>query len=115
MEMGNFKKMSDFDNVLVTDESGRVVFYDLADLNVLKELGQRPEEFMGKHITTSFQDLTEENSTIMKVLKTGVAICNFKQELTTKSGNRWITINSTYPIKENEHISLCQRGYSIFA
>ncbi|CAM3693760.1 arginine utilization transcriptional regulator RocR [Aeromicrobium ponti] len=93
--------LSDYDNVLIADEQGSVIFYDLADLNVLKELGQRPEEFMGKHITTSFKDLSEKNSTILQVLKTGEAICNAEQELITKTGNTFVTRNSTYPIIEN--------------
>lgn len=104
MEPGSFKKLADYDNILITDDQGRIIFYDLADLNVLRVLGYRPEEFMGNHITTFYEDLTDETSTIMRVLETGTAICNIKQELMTKRGNPFVTINSTYPIIENGKI-----------
>lgn len=100
----NFKHLSDYDNILVADENGNVIFYELADLKVLKEIGLRPENFMGKHVTTSYKNLTNENSTIMKVLKSGEPICNVQQELIIKNGNLFVTINSTYPIKENDKI-----------
>lgn len=104
MEQGSFKKLADYDNILITDEQGKIIFYDLADLNVLKVLGYRPEEFMGKHITSFYENLSDETSTIMHVLKSGKAVCNVKQELMTKRGNPFVTINSTYPIVENNKI-----------
>jgi arginine utilization regulatory protein len=104
IELGIFNHLSDYDNILVADEKGNIVFYDLADLNVLNALGQRPEKFLGKHITSSFKDLTNEDSTIMSVLKNGAAICNKKQELITKNGTLFLTVNSTYPIKEKDKI-----------
>lgn len=103
-EFANFKKLSDYDNILITDEKGKIIFYDLADLKVLKVLGFRPEDFMGKHITSFYQDLTEETSTIMSVLKSGKPIVNIRQELLTKNGNPFITINSTFPIIEEDKI-----------
>lgn len=99
-----YKQLSDFDNILVTDENGIVIFYDLADLNVLKELGQRPEEFLGKHITSSFQDLSDDNSTILNVLKNGKPICNVRQTLITITGSQFETINSTFPIITDDKI-----------
>ncbi|GHH99058.1 sigma-54-dependent Fis family transcriptional regulator [Neobacillus kokaensis] len=100
----DFKHISDFDNILIADENGVILFFDLADLKVLKEISVRPEEFMGKHITSYYKNLTNENSTIMNVIKTGKAICNVKQELITKSGNLLVSLNSTYPIIENDKI-----------
>lgn len=97
----NFGHLSEYDNILVVDENGIIIFYDLADLNVLKELGQRPEEFMGKHITKFYKNLTDENSTLIKVLKSGTALCNVRQELITKTGNVMVSKNSSYPIMEN--------------
>lgn len=104
MNFENFNHLMDFDNILVTDEKGIIIFYDMADIYVLRELGQRPEEFMGSHITSFYKDLTNKNSTIMNVLKTGIAKCNIKQQLITKNGKPFITFNSTYPIKEDEKI-----------
>jgi arginine utilization regulatory protein len=99
-----FKNLSDYDNVLIVDENGIIIFYDLADLHSLKELGLRPEEFMGKNITSFYKNLRSENSTLMNVLKSGTALCNVKQELVTKTGNLMISVNSSFPIKENDKI-----------
>ncbi|MGF6949509.1 arginine utilization regulatory protein [Neobacillus sp. B4I6] len=104
INLKDFQQLTDYDNVLVVDEKGIIIFNDLADLNVLKEIGLRPEEFMGKHVTSSYKNLSDENSTIMNVLKNGKAVCNVKQELIMKNGNLFVTINSTYPIKDNEKI-----------
>ncbi|MBT2729983.1 sigma 54-interacting transcriptional regulator [Bacillus sp. ISL-75] len=104
INLKDFQQLTDYDNVLVVDENGIIIFNDLADLNVLKEIGLRPEEFMGKHVTSSYKNLSHENSTIMNVLKNGKAVCNVKQELIMKNGNLFVTINSTYPIKDNEKI-----------
>lgn len=104
MDLDKFKKLSDYDNILITDEEGTIIFYDLADLNVLRELGVRPEEFMGKRVTSFYEDLTDETSTIMSVLKTGLPVSHTKQELIAKNGNRYVSINSTYPIRENDKI-----------
>lgn len=51
----------------------------MADLNVLIELGIRPEEFMGKSVTSFYKNITNENSTLMNVLRTGKPLCNIKQ------------------------------------
>ncbi|KKB35388.1 sigma-54 interaction domain-containing protein [Bacillus thermotolerans] len=99
-----YKELAEFDNVLVTDERGNLIFYDIADLNILKELDKRPENFLGQHVTTSYKDLTNETSTIMSVLRSGEPLCGIKQEIYTKRGNLIISVNSTYPIKENNKI-----------
>jgi arginine utilization regulatory protein len=104
MHLSEFTHLSDYDNILIVDKSGNVIFYDFADLKVLRELGLRPENFMGKHVTSSYKNLNDENSTIMKVLRTGEPICHVKQELIINNGNLFRTINSTYPIKEDNEI-----------
>ncbi|MFJ7922545.1 hypothetical protein ACIQ6U_22840 [Lysinibacillus fusiformis] len=37
--------LNEFDNVLITDDKGCAIFYDLADLNILMEVGLTPDEF----------------------------------------------------------------------
>ncbi|MCP8968287.1 sigma-54 interaction domain-containing protein [Ectobacillus ponti] len=95
---GELRHLGEYENVLVTDQHGTIIFYDLADLNVLKEIGLRPEEFMDQPVTAMYQNLTMENSTIMSVLRTGQAVCNTRQELMTKSGDVFVLTGSTYPI-----------------
>ncbi|WP_230161012.1 hypothetical protein [Peribacillus sp. Bi96] len=104
MNADKFRRLADFDNVLVVDDKGMIIFYDMADLNVLKELGIRPEEFMGKNVTSFYKNITYENSTLMNVLRTGKPLCNLKQKMITKTGEVIETINSTFPIAENDKI-----------
>ncbi|MCG3086606.1 sigma-54 interaction domain-containing protein [Sporosarcina cyprini] len=100
-DLEKFKRLSDFDNVLVVDNKGKTLYYDLADLNVLSKLGHRPEDFLGKKVTSFYTNLTDENSTIMTVLHTGEAMTRVHQKLVTKTGQTYDSLSSTYPIEEN--------------
>ncbi len=102
-EMDMFNHLSDFDNVLVVDEFGNTLYYDLADLNILAKLST-PEEFLGKKVTSFYTNLTDENSTLMTVLRTGKALCNVSQEMVAKTGSSYISKSSTYPIIDNDQI-----------
>lgn len=93
-----FNHLSDFDNVLVVDEEGKTLYYDLADLNILAKIGHRPEDFLGKKVTSFYTNLTDENSTIMTVLSTGKAMCNMYQEMVAKTGDVYHSFSSTFPI-----------------
>ncbi|MFC0558386.1 sigma-54 interaction domain-containing protein [Halalkalibacter alkalisediminis] len=104
IDFDKLEGLSNFDNILVTDANGIIIFYDLADLNVLRELDSRPEEFLGKKITTFYRNLSDDNSTVMRVLNGGVALCNVKQQMITKKGFVIESVSSTYPIKENDSI-----------
>ncbi|WP_231734769.1 sigma-54 interaction domain-containing protein [Bacillus sp. FJAT-29937] len=104
MDIPNLKHLSDFDNVLVVDKTGKTIFYDLADLHILKKLGQKPEEFLGKNITSFYKNLTLENSTIMNVLRTGEALCEVEQQMITKTGSAFVSKSSTYPIKQDKTV-----------
>jgi arginine utilization regulatory protein len=99
-----YDRLSDFHNVLIVDEFGKTLHYDFADLNVLAELGHRPEDFLGKKVTTFYKNLTNENSTIMTVLRTGKAMCNVSQEMITMTGNIFLSQSSTYPIINQNRI-----------
>lgn len=96
--------LREFDNVLITDEKGCAIFYDLADLNILLEIGLTPEEFFQKNVTDNYQNLSTETSTIFKVLQTGEPIIHFKQLLTTLNGFSYTSISSTYPIIQEGEI-----------
>jgi len=101
-DLTNINNLVDFKNVLITDNKGNVIFYDVADLNVLSKLRLRPEEIIGKNITIFYRDFTKEKSTILQVLATGEALWNIKQELITANGNKIMSISSTFPIiKDN--------------
>ncbi|WP_260631230.1 sigma-54-dependent Fis family transcriptional regulator [Bacillus sp. S/N-304-OC-R1] len=104
METADLKQLSDFDNVLVVDKTGKTIFYDLADLHILKKLGEKPEEFLGKNITSFYKNLTEENSTLMRAIKTGEALINVEQQMISKTGSSYVSKSSTYPIKQGDEI-----------
>lgn len=98
IKLQGLDKLADYDNILITDDRGHIIFFDVADLNVLKELGSWPEDIIGRHITSFYDDLTDENSTVMQVLRTSDALCNIEQKMTTRSGRKIISISSTFPI-----------------
>lgn len=100
-DLEQFNHLSDFDNVLVVDEEGKTLYYDLADLNVLAKIGHRPEDFLGKKVTSFYTNLSDENSTIMTVLSTGKAMCNIHQEMVAKTGDVYHSFSSTFPIIDN--------------
>lgn len=98
-------RLKDFDNVLIVDENGVVIFYDLADMEILKKLGLRPEEFIGKKITSLYKNLKPENSTLLNAIRTGSSLCNVRQEMLTKTGSSFLSVSSTFPIEDNGRIA----------
>lgn len=104
MNFSQLYHLSDYDNVLIVDANGITIFYDLADLNILQQLGLKPEEFLRKHITSFYKDLSIENSTLMRVLKTGESIWNTEQKLTSTNGFSYISKSSSFPIKKGDTI-----------
>lgn len=104
IDLTRFEALSDYENIMVVDNKGEIIFYDVSDLNVLQELEIRPEEILGKKATSVYDNIKDKESIFMKVLKTKKPICKFNQEMITKSGNKVTAIGSTYPIMENEKV-----------
>lgn len=96
--------LSDYDNVLVVDANGITIFYDVADLHILKQIGVKPEEFLRKSVTSFYKNLSINESTLMTVLKTGEPIWNTEQELTSNNGFTYISRSSTFPIGNGSSI-----------
>lgn len=103
-KLWRLKQLNGFDNIVITDEKGTYIFYDCADLSVLKMLELDPDKLIGQKVTSVYNELTDETSIIMQVIKSGVPICNNEQILITKSGKRIFAMNSTYPIIENDKV-----------
>lgn len=55
-------------------------------------------ESLGKHLLEIYPSLTEETSTLLKVLKTGQTIYDYEQEYSTYKGKIIHTLNTTIPI-----------------
>ncbi len=94
-------RLLDYEDVVIVDKNGVIVFDDLANLS-LYDL--RPDEVIGKKVTSLYKNLTDENSIFMKVLRDGIPVIDEKQDLLTKENNRIHQISSTYPIMDRGRI-----------
>lgn len=89
------------DGLIVTDQNGYIEYFATyrSDVNRLKE-----KNILHKHITEVYPELTDETSSIMRVLRTGEPIDNEYQTLHTYEGQSIRAINTTMPIKSNNEI-----------
>lgn len=84
------------DGIQAVDAEGKLIFCNrpaavLDDINI--------ENSLGKHITEIYPSLSEESSTLLKVIKQGLPILEFEQTFTNYKGKTMTTINSTFPIR----------------
>lgn len=84
------------DGIQVVDGEGKLIYCNrpaavLDDINI--------ETSLGKHITEIYPSLSEESSTLLKVIKQGLPILEFEQTFTNYKGKTMTTINSTLPIR----------------
>lgn len=87
------------DTVILTDTKGYITYFVTyrPDVNP-----HRPKNMIGKHMLEAFPMLTEESSTVMRVIRSGEPILNELQEFPYANYNYTVrSINSTIPIKEN--------------
>lgn len=87
--------------VHVIDKDKRTILYNktMADLE-----GVSYDSVMNKDILEVFPSLTEDTSTLIKVLNTGLSILNKTQTYTNWKDQEITTINSTIPLEENGEI-----------
>lgn len=87
--------------VHLIDREGITIFYNdkMAETDGLKR-----EQVVGKNFFELFPSLTNDTSTFMKVLQTGIEIREKIQTYVSVTGKRITTINSTYPLLENGEI-----------
>ena len=89
------------DGLMITDEKGKIEYYmtyrpDLVSL--------REKDVIGKYLLDIYPNLTEDTSSIMRVLKTGKPIFNEEQELRSYKGEILHVVNTTMPIMEEGRI-----------
>ncbi|MGN0659389.1 MAG: sigma-54 interaction domain-containing protein [Emergencia sp.] len=89
------------DGIMVVDAEGIVEFYMTyrPDVNNLKE-----KDVVGRHILDIYPGLTEESSSLLRVLRTGRPITNEFQLLSTFKGQHIRAVNTTMPIMEGDRI-----------
>ena len=92
--MRNFPNV---DGVIIIDTDLIVRYYFSTYEGISKVAGN---EIMGKHIMSFYPELNEDNSYIIRCIKTGKAFLNYEQELTDINGNRLRSICSTVPIHD---------------
>jgi arginine utilization regulatory protein len=83
------------EGIHVVNTEGITIFYNEV---AAKHDGMDVKEVQGKHLIDSFPSLTEESSTLLKVIKTGKPIYNQTQVYMNLHGTRIDTINTTLPI-----------------
>lgn len=81
--------------VQITDADGFTVYYN-EEASRLD--GIDSSVAMGKHILEMFPSLSEEESTVMKVLRTGVPILKQEQEITNLNGFKMHLYTNTLPL-----------------
>lgn len=89
------------DGVVVTNSKGVIEYYtnNRPDINRLRE-----KDILGKYILKVYPDLTEETSSIYRVLRSGEPIYNEFQSMRSTTGQIINAINTTIPIKVDDEI-----------
>ena len=100
---GNINKVIEYisDGVQIVDNKGVLIYCNRRSA-MLDNI--QIDESLGKHIIEIYPSLTEENSTLLKVLKTGEHILNLEQRYTTYLGNEIHTVNSTIPFLDTRGV-----------
>ncbi|OIK15397.1 sigma-54-dependent Fis family transcriptional regulator [Bacillus sp. MUM 116] len=83
------------EGIHVVNTNGKTIFYNEV---AAKHDGMDVKEVLGKHVFDAFPSLTEESSTLLKVIKTKKPIYNQTQVYVNLHGTRIDTINTTLPI-----------------
>ena len=92
--MRNFPNV---DGVIIVDTDAIVRYYFSAYEKISKVAGN---EIIGKNILSFYPELNEDNSYIIRCIKTGKAFLNYEQELTDINGNTLRSICQTVPIHD---------------
>lgn len=89
------------DGLMVVDARGIIEYFITyrPDMNTLKE-----SDIVGKHLLEVYPNLTEESSSLLRVLRSGKPVFNEYQTLYACNGQQINAINSTMPIKDGEKI-----------
>jgi len=89
------------EGIHIVDSSGTIVYYNkfAAALDSIN-----PEEAIGRHILEIYPSLTEDTSTILRVIKSGKPILNYQQAFKNYKGVQITTVNSTIPIISGKRV-----------
>lgn len=90
-----------YTGAIITDKEGTIIYYynRMKDVNSLEA-----EEAIGKTVLQLYPSVCKEDSSIYRVLKSGVPIYDAKQTIINCKGETFDSVNSTFPIKNGEEI-----------
>ncbi len=83
------------EGIQVVDSDGRTIYYNSAMGRVE---GVAPEEVIGKKVSEYLEDVKDDDSTLMNVLKTGEKIIGLIQHYANGYKKKVTTINTTVPV-----------------
>lgn len=86
------------EGIHVVDLNGKTIYYNEI---AAKHDGMNIEEVLDKPLLSAFPSLTEETSTLLKVMKTNTPIYHQPQSYVNAHGHQIETINTTLPITVN--------------
>lgn len=89
------------EGIHVVDINGKTIFYNAI---AAKHDGMSVEEVLGKPLLTAYPSLSQQSSTLLKVMKTKKPIYNQPQSYVNIHGDRIETINTTLPIQINGNL-----------
>ncbi|MDD4200760.1 MAG: sigma 54-interacting transcriptional regulator [Eubacteriales bacterium] len=89
------------DGLMITDKNGYIEYYATYRPDIIN---MKEKDLLGKHLLEIYPELSEETSSIFRVLKTGKPIFNEEQTLVSYDGQRLKVVNTTMPIIENGQI-----------
>lgn len=86
------------EGIHVIDNHGKTLVYN-DEMGSLEDMNRK--DVIGSNLLTLFPSLTEETSTLLRVLKTEKPIINQSQTYLNREGKQITTINSTFPLYYN--------------
>jgi arginine utilization regulatory protein len=89
------------EGIHVVNTEGKTIFYNEV---AARHDGMDVKEVQGKHVLNAFPSLTENSSTLLRVIKTGKPIYNQTQVYVNIHGKQIDTINTTLPIFVDKEI-----------
>ncbi len=89
------------EGIHIVNAKGETIYYNKAMENIE---GLLAKQVKGLHLLDIFPDWTKENSTLLTVLQTGIAIENREQSYINFKGKHIHTLNSTFPIYDKDKL-----------
>lgn len=89
------------EGIHVINKYGKTIYYNKM---AAKHDGLQVADVIGKHVLSVFPSLSEETSTLIRVMKTGDPIYNQSQTYKNIKGELIDTVNTTLPIEVNNEI-----------